>query len=104
MSQEQNTPAVSANGSHIYTITTTLAAMFNLLVLLVICFGVMPVMDTSLKESRENRKATESTREMLRQNWAELEEHRAVVRRLNQLLDAAAAKARTIEDAKKKDK
>ena len=43
------------NSDRVHAIATALAAVFNVLVLLVICFAVMPRVNQSIEETRANR-------------------------------------------------
>lgn len=91
-----------------YTLVTALAASFNLLVILVISFVLMPRVDRAVIEAErarvfaeENRALARKTQETLESNWRELEQHRSVIKRLTEILDANAAAAKAKAKAKK---
>lgn len=81
-------------------ITTALAGGLNMLVILVICFVLMPRVDRAIIESEENQSAIIENRRIMIENWKELESHRKVIKRLSDALDAAAHKAKQLEKKK----
>lgn len=89
-------------------VTTALAAAFNLLLVIVVCFGVMPRVNeihaTIDEKAAVNFEAIEKNREQLEANWKELEGHRATIRRLTTILDAAEAAAKTAKEKAAKEK
>lgn len=102
MSQISPPSPVTVNGSvRAYSVVTSLAAAFNLLILLVICFVVMPMMEQSIRESERNREAIRENRNLLRGNLQELEEYRHSLRRFNTLLDAAETRQKALKAAEK---
>lgn len=102
MSQISQPVPPCINGSfRAYSVVTALAAAFNMLILLVICFVVMPMMEQSIRESERNREAINNNRELLRGNLHELEEYRHSLRRFNALLDAAETRQKALKAAEK---
>lgn len=87
--------------SFAYTLTTALAAAFNMLVLLVLCFGIMPAIQTGIEETRETQKAILHSHYILEENSRDLEEQGKVIRRLNDALDAAEKKMKAATPPKK---
>lgn len=71
-------------------LTTILAAAFNFLMIGVVVFGVMPQINRGLQESVRNREAIE-------QIGVQLERHTVVIKRLNDALDAAEARAKSLK-------
>lgn len=85
-----------------YAITTTLAALLNILVLLVICLGVMPSINKAVESAEKSAAETARSRAVIENNTRELEEHRNTIKRLNALLDIAEARVKEAEAKKKK--
>jgi septal ring factor EnvC (AmiA/AmiB activator) len=95
-----------------YVSAAAVAAGLNLVIILVICFVLMPRVDSAVAGSaknseaiRKNQEAAEKTHRLLAENWGELEEHRRVIKKLSDLINQAEARAKAIEAARKaKDK
>lgn len=92
------------NGSrHItLTVTTSLAAALNMLLVLVVCFGVMPQVNAlgdrmhaqtvaKMEAIAKLEAAVEGIHEQVDRYAKELETHKATIRRLTAILDAAEA-------------
>lgn len=75
-------------------VASLLAASVNVLLMLVVCFGVVPQVDRCIDETRKNRILLEESRELLRIDDDIIEERRRLIKRLNEYLDR--------EDGKKK--
>ena len=73
-----------------YIVTTSLAAVFNILVLSVLWFGVLPEFSKVSKTTQETSKELDVSRE-------HVDETIKTMRRLNALLDAAEARAAATE-------
>ena len=84
----------------IYTVVTALAAAFNILVIIVIGFVLMPRVDQAIEETAKNRDAIRQNREEVQAYQKELEDHRQTLRRLNAALDAAEARAKAMSKKK----
>ncbi len=75
---------MTTNRAVVIIVATTTAAALNLLVILTLCFAVIPAVRDA---SKHNLEAINETYNILLKNQAELEEHRATIRRLTHLLD-----------------
>lgn len=62
-----------------YIVTTSMAAVFNLGVLLTICFWVMPSINRSIKGDRDNAERILSNHELLMKNTDILIEHKKIL-------------------------
>ena len=67
-------------------VTTTLAAVFNMLVVLVICFAVVPKIDRDIAETVKNRQMIEENSRLLEMNRLELVEQHRMVEQLTRRL------------------
>ena len=89
----------------IYTIVTGLATAFNVLVILVISFVLMPKVDTAIVETKRNQVAIETNRriaaeshETLKSIRRDLEDQRSIVRKIGDMLITAEMKAGAMKE------
>lgn len=82
-------------------LTTFFAAVFNMLVMLIICFSIGPGIEQAVHKIESSHDDVLQIQKLLNENQRDLEEHRKVIKRLNDALDAAAAKAKAAAEKKK---
>jgi hypothetical protein len=93
---------IETSKSVAYLVTTALAAAFNILVLLVISFSVMPQVNRLPEDIERARESILINHRLLEQGTHELKEHRLTIERLNRLLDIAEARAKAAAEKKGK--
>lgn len=100
MTSPLSCPQVSSNWQVAATVTAAVSTIINLIVFVVLCYGLMPRIEQIGIEQLRNREVVEENRRIILDNKKDLESHRDTIRRLNDVLDKAIEKAKAAEKAK----
>lgn len=92
--QPSPVPDARSGRELVHSALILVSGMVNLVLILVVCLTIVPKMDECTIKVEQNQKSIDKNSETLEQNWKELEEHRHVIRRLTEILDRAAKKAK----------